>query len=66
MQPFGVASRWAAGPLAAAAENFTCVVLDPADAGGGGCRLERDALLAALGSLDERLTPRVPGFIWEG
>jgi hypothetical protein len=55
---------WGTNPLVVALESFTEAWIDPEDPfAGGGLRLPREAVHAAVARLDETLKPRVPGFI---
>jgi hypothetical protein len=65
MKPVPVLSRWQSSALAVAAEQFSEIWIDPDPASASGLRLGKDALEAGLARIDEKLKPRVPGFIWE-
>jgi hypothetical protein len=65
MQPIPLLTRWHTSALAVAAEQFTEVAINPDPYGTEGLFLGRDALDAALVRIDEKLKPRVPGFIAE-
>jgi hypothetical protein len=66
MQPVPVLTRWHTSALAVAAEQFSEIWIDPDPLQGTGLRLGADAMEAALERIDEKLKPRIPGFIWEG
>jgi len=65
MQPIPVLTRWHASALAVASDQFTQVCINPDPYGTEGLFLGRDALDAALARIDDRLKPRVPGFVAE-
>ncbi len=66
MQPVPVLTRWNTSSLAVAAGQFSEIWIDPDPLAGTGLRLGADAMEAALKRIDEKLKPRIPGFVWEG
>ncbi|MEE8166726.1 MAG: hypothetical protein V3T64_14255, partial [Myxococcota bacterium] len=64
MKPVPILHKWTYSVFVEAKNNFTegaCV--DPIPLGGGGVRVAGEMLEAALERIDEKLKPRVPGFV---
>lgn len=57
--------QWSTSAFLVVAEEFDAVVVDPNPDGSGGLCLDRAQIERVLTALDERLMPRVPGFVWE-
>jgi hypothetical protein len=63
MQPTPVLTRWHMSALTIAAGQFTEVAINPDPYGFEGLFLGRDAIESALERIDDKLKPRVPGFV---
>lgn len=67
MSPVPVLSRWSHSAFSLASGSFAEAWIDPDPMlGAPALRLGTPGLESALAWLDDKLKPRVPGFVWEG
>jgi SseB protein N-terminal domain len=63
MKPMPILHRWTHSVFHAVAEQFEAACIDPEPRAGTGLHLDQAGLAAAIERIEERLQPRVPGFV---
>jgi hypothetical protein len=66
LKPMPILHRWTHSVFHAVVEQFEAACIDPEPGAGTGLHLDRAALAAAVERIEERLQPRVPGFVANG